>query len=219
MNPVKTSYSLEITPQRVLSKIHPTWRRLEIPDGYTYTAFAIDLNTSYAITVAGVCFRPDTTAHVIYHETIPCKIPADTPDGLYNTKVHEALADVFKRLKALGVPIHGCAIDAGGRNSDVVQAFCKSAATQGIPCCAFFGRAANMWNPQVKSRLREAINNTVLCGSPEEHIKAGAGTKWILWNADFYKEAAQRALISPLGAIGSTSLYHGEIEEHKDFAL
>ena len=26
MNPVKTSYSLEITPQRVLSKIHPTWR-------------------------------------------------------------------------------------------------------------------------------------------------------------------------------------------------
>jgi len=65
----------------------------------------------------------------------------------------------------LNIKIDGLAIDAGGRNFDAVCGFAKVAMrTVGIPACAFAGRAANIFNPFVRSRLRDAIGRTVLCG-------------------------------------------------------
>ena len=37
------------------------------------------------------------------------------------------------------------------------------------------------------------------------------------WNADFYKETAQRALLSVPGSSGSCSLYRGDTRVHSDF--
>lgn len=91
----------------------------------------------------------------------------------------------------MNVKIDGLAIDAGGRNWDAVCNFCKVASkTIGIPMCAFAGRAANVFNPFVKTRLREASNKTVLCGDAQEHVKAGAGSKYTFFDADYYKETA-----------------------------
>lgn len=61
--------------------------------------------------------------------------------------------------------IDGLAIDAGGRNWSAVCEFAKhSMRTVGIPACAFAGRSANIFNPFVRSRLRDSIGRTVLCG-------------------------------------------------------
>lgn len=80
------------------------------------------------------------------------------------------------KIKMLGVKIDGIAIDAGGRNWDAVCQFCNNAqGLVGLPCCAFSGRAANIFNPYVRTRLRDAINRTVLCGNAQEHVKSGAG--------------------------------------------
>ena len=83
------------------------------------------------------------------------------------------------------------AIDAGGRNWDAVCNFTKVASRQvGIPLCAFAGRSANIFNPFVRSRLRDSIGKTVLCGDAQEHVKSGAGKKYVFFDADFYKVAA-----------------------------
>lgn len=116
--------------------------------------------------------------------------------------------------------IDGLAIDAGGRNWDAVCNFTKVASRQvGIPLCAFVGRSSSMFNPYVRSRLRDAIGKTVLCGNAQEHVKAGAGQKYVFFDADFYKVAAQKALICPIGAVGSCNIYFGDADEHRDFAI
>jgi hypothetical protein len=41
----------------------------------------------------------------------------------------------------------------------------------------------------------------------------------MFFNADFFKEMVHRSLLAPLNSSGSCSLYYGDVEEHKDFAL
>lgn len=219
MSPVKNTYSIDISPNKVLTKISEH-RECEVPDGYLFVAGAIDLNTSYAATAALVAFKPDTTAAVIWHETFPVNIDQKLPDAAYNVAVHDMLTQVCSTLKGLNIKIDGLAIDAGGRNFDAVCGFAKVAMKLvGIPTCAFAGRSANMFNPFVRSRLRDAIGRTVLCGDAYEHVKSGAGKKYVFFDADFYKEAAQKALLCPVGAVGSCTLYFGDVEEHRDFAI
>ena len=90
MSPVKNTYSIDISPNKVLTKISDH-KECEIPDGYVFVAGAIDLNTSYAATAALVAFKPDTTAAVIWHETFPVNIDQKMPDAAYNAAVHEML--------------------------------------------------------------------------------------------------------------------------------
>jgi len=61
MAPVKNSYSIDISPNKVLTKI-TEHKECEIPDGYLFVSGAIDLNTSYAATAALVAFKPDTSS-------------------------------------------------------------------------------------------------------------------------------------------------------------
>ena len=219
MSPVKNTYSIDISPNKVLAKISEH-RECEIPDGYLFTAGAIDLNVSYAASAALVAFKPDTTAQVIWHQTFPVNIDQKLPDAAYNAQVHGFLTQVCSAMKSLGVKIDGLAIDAGGRNWDAVCGFAKVSMRQvGLPACAFAGRSSNMFNPFVRSRLRDAIGRTVLCGDAREHVKAGAGFKYVFFDADFYKETAQKALLCQSGAAGSCGLYFGDVEEHRDFAI
>lgn len=81
------------------------------------------------------------------------------------------------------------------------------------------GKASHMFNGYVRSRLRDAINNTVLCGDAAEHVKSGAGKKYIFWNSDYYRETAQKAMLAKVGSIGSCTLFKGESDEHSDFAI
>ena len=219
MSPIKSTYSIDISPSKVLQKISDH-RECEVPDGHVFVAGAIDLNTSYAATATLVAFKPDTTAAVIWHQIFPINIDQKLPDAAYSAALHDTLLQVCSTMKGLNIKIDGLAIDAGGRNWDAVCSFTKvSMRIGGIPACAFAGRSANIFNPFVRSRLRDAIGRTVLCGDAQEHVKSGAGKKYVFFDADFYKEAAQRALLCPVGAVGSCTLYYGDVEEHRDFAL
>lgn len=129
------------------------------------------------------------------------------------------LASIAQKLKGTGIKLGGWAIDAGGRNWDAVCSFTRSTSTAGLPACAFAGRSANVFNPFVRSRLRDSIGRTVLCGDAQEHVKAGAGRKYVFFDADFYKETFQRAIISVPGAPGACSLYNGDSTEHSEFAM
>lgn len=60
-----------------------------------------------------------------------------------------------------------------------------------------------MFNPLIRSRLRDAIGRTVLCGDAMEQTKAGSGLKYMFFDSDLYREMAQRAFLAPLGSQGA----------------
>ena len=90
MSPVKNTYSIDISPNKVLTKI-AEHKECEILDGYVFVAGAIDLNTSYAATALLMAFKPDTTSSIIWHQTFPISIDQKMPDAAYNTAVHGVL--------------------------------------------------------------------------------------------------------------------------------
>ncbi len=125
-----------------------------------------------------------------------------------------------KEIAALGLPIDGWGIDAGGLPFDAVASFAKnSSQLVGIPACACIGRASHIFNPFVRSKLRGAVNKTVLCGDAQEHVKSGAGKKYMFWDSDYYREAVQKALLSKIGLAGSLTLFKGDADEHSDYAM
>lgn len=122
-------------------------------------------------------------------------------------------------MKSLGIQINGWGVDASGTPFDAVTLFAKqSVMICGIPCCAMCGRASHIFNPFVRSRLRDAVNRTVLCGDAMEKVKAGAGKKYMFWDSDAYREAVQKAFLCEVGGQGSCSLYKGDEDEHTEFA-
>ena len=136
-----------------------------MPDGYVFVAASTDLNVSYALTTTIVAFKPDMTAHVMHHMFTKCKIDSRLPTAEYNNAVIDALVKLGKQLKSFGIKIDGWGIDASGTPFDAVTMFAKtSMQTVGIPACAMLGRASHVFNGFVRSRLRDEINKTVLCG-------------------------------------------------------
>ena len=81
------------------------------------------------------------------------------------------------------------------------------------------GRASHKFNGYVRTRLRDELNRTVLCGDATEHVKAGAGHKYMFWDSDLYREMVQKAFISELGSNGSCCLYKGGKDEHTEYAM
>lgn len=174
MKPKRYSFQLNVTPRVICSRANGV-KKLQVPDGYVFVSAATDLNVSYAASTTITAFKPDMTAHVLWHETTPSRIDGKLNDAEYGREVVALLAKVASRIKGLGVKLDGWAIDAGGRNWDAVCSFARSPSARGLPACAFAGRSANVFNPLVRSRLRDAQGRTVLCGDAAEHVKAGAG--------------------------------------------
>ena len=119
----------------------------------------------------------------------------------------------------MGVALDGWAIDASGTPFAVVTDFARNAVKVcGIPCIAMIGRASHTFSEYPRSRLKEAVKRTVLCGDEREHLKRGGGIKYQYWDSDHYREACQRAFLSETGARGSCELYKAEADEHMDYA-
>ena len=89
MRPKRETFSIDITPNKVIAKADAAIKKLEVPDGYTFVCGAIDLNVSYAITLTLLACKPDTTAAVIYHKLFRCQIDGKLPDAEYNQRVIE----------------------------------------------------------------------------------------------------------------------------------
>ena len=218
MKPKRFSFKLDIRPRDVLAKATSD-PQLHVPDGYVFVAASTDLNLSYALTTAVVGFKPDMTAHVLHYDFTRCSIDGRLPDAQYSRAVYDALAELGKRLKALNLKIDGWGIDASGVPFDAVTQFAKSSAKAvGIPACAMLGRASHVFNPFVRSRLRDAVNRTVLCGDAEEHVKAGAGKKYVFWDSDYWRETVQKAFLAAHGAPGGLTLFSGDADDHAEYA-
>jgi len=152
------------------------------------------------------------TAFVTHYHVRKCHISDKLNDTLFDQMVFNELAATAREIAAIGIPLDAWGIDAGGKQFKVVCRFVESEAGASVGCkpTAMLGRAGQSWNPNVRSRIREAKADTVLCRDPEKR-------RWMAWNADAYKESAQKAWTAEVGAPGGLSLFDGNAD-HFAFA-
>lgn len=187
MQPAKESFVIQLDAKTVHSRVGQH-SKLQIPDGAVLVAASTDLNVSYGATITVVAFKPDMTAFVLYKKIWRCHIDAKLNDTEYTQQVYKLLCDIGRHLKELNMRIDAWAIDCGGRQWDAACSFAKnSTALCGIKACGFAGKASHMFNPYMRSRLADAVGRTILCGNSAEHVKAGAGWKYVFFDSDFYR--------------------------------
>ena len=218
MSPVSMKFALPITPELVASR-KSTLRELEIPkENVQFVCAASDLNVAHYITTVIMVFMRNHTSVVIWRKFKKCHIPANIPPEDYTNRLYQLLAEHGRELKSLGVPIQAWSIDANGTGWSAVTEFAKnSMKICGIPACAFIGRASHLYRSFMRTRLKEDVNRTLLCGDADEHKKAGTGKKYTFFDSDLYHEKAQQGFLQELGNLGSISWYDGA--DHSKWAV
>lgn len=212
MEPTRDVFAFEISSALIMSRVRPGVPANTIPAETVYTAVATDINPAYGLTTAAAAFTVSMTGLVVAYKVFKTKIDGRLNDTAYNAAIHRALTAHAKEIVALGVKFDKWGIDAGGRQFKAVTQFaplCKG--LFGIEAIAMLGRAGQNWNPNVRSRIRRAINDTVLC-------RDATGRRWLAFNADVYKEKAQRAWGTEVGGDGGLSLFDGGAN-HAKFAV
>ena len=159
---------------------------------------------------------------MIWHKFRKCRIPANIPEQDYHMRVYNLLGEHGKELKKLadehGFKIQGWSIDASGVPYKSVLEFAKnSMRVCGISAAAFLGRASHQYRSFIRSRLKEEVNRTVLCGDEDERKKSGSGHKYIYFDSDLYHEQAQKGFLQEVGNIGSISWFKDG--NHSEWAI
>ena len=218
MRPKHVQVALPITPELVASR-KSELKELELPsENVQWVVASSDLNLSFAITTTIVVFKRDQTATVIYHKFRKCSIPYNIPEQDYYQRTYNLLAKHGQELKALGIHIDAWVIDGNGQPFNAVVEFVKhSKAICGIPAAAFVGKASHQFRSFVRSRLKEEVNRTVLCGDKDEQKVSGSGHKWVYFDSDLFHEKVQKGFLQNIGNVGSVSWYDGN--DHSKWAI
>lgn len=189
MRPAHLQVALPITPELVASR-KSALKMLEVPETNVNAVVAsTDLNLSFALTTTITVFMRDQTSVVIYHKFRKSNVHVNVPEQEYYKQVYELLVQHGKELKSLGVKIDAWAIDANGQPYNAVLDFCRNSKKLcGISACGFIGRSSTQFRAYPRSRLKEPVNDTVLCGDYDERQRAGTGRKYCVFNSDAYHE-------------------------------
>lgn len=211
MKPRRNTFAFEISAQMIMNRIRPGVKSCTVPPDTVLTVAATDINPAYGLTTTITSFDVNLTGLVIAYKVYRCSIDGRLNDVAFNKHVNAALHAHANEIAALGIKIDLWGIDAGGRQFKAVTKFTPFVAGMyGIEAVAMLGRAGQNWNPFVRSRIREALNDTVYCRDER-------GAKWLAFNADVFKEKAQRAWGTEVGGAGGLSLYDGV--NHARFAI
>jgi energy-coupling factor transporter ATP-binding protein EcfA2 len=201
-----TLYNL--TPDVVQSRINafspweiPPWSRLRIA--------ATDINYSYGLSWTLLAFGGDQTSVVVGYGIHRMGVSRDATKAERERAIFEQLVLHGRQLASTACKPEAWFIDASGEAFDIALRFAASSVSLcGIQAIAATGRGARNYRPYGKSVL----------GRPREqcHMAVdGTGRKWVAWNADYWREQAQKAWTGSVGAPGSCSLPAGH---HRDFA-
>jgi len=177
------------------------WARLKIA--------STDVNPSYGLTW-GVCeFGDLQLSSVLGYGIHDMSVPIGATKGETDRATFDNLTLLGRRLAGLPCRPEAWFVDAGGAAFDVVLQFCcvsaKLCGIQAMPCT---GRGARNYRPFGKS----------VFGIPKEQSHMAVdlrGRKWLAFNADYWREAAQKSWTGNSGAPGSCTLPAGN---HREFA-
>lgn len=181
------------------------------PEWVTLRTASTDVNPSYGLTWGCAGFGPDRTAAVAAYGVHAMELDAGATRDEVNRAIYENLILLGKRIASMPCkPESGMwTIDAGGAAFDIVLKFCaESVKLCGIQAVASTGRGARKYKPWGKSVIGKPREQCHMASDPHRR-------KWIAWNADYWREQAQRSWTGSVGAPGSCSLPAGS---HQDFA-
>lgn len=218
MSPEQLSFALPISPEIVASR-KSNLKMLEIPSEDVNAVIAsTDLNLSFALTTTITVFLRDQTSVVIYHKFRKSNVHVNVPEQEYYKQVYELLVAHGNELRSLGIRLDAWAIDCNGQPFNAVLDFCRNSQKLcGLPACGFIGRASTQFRAYPKSRLKEPLNDTVLCGDYDERKRSGSGRKYCVFNSDLYHEKVQKGFLQSIGNLGSISWYDGN--DHAKWAI
>ncbi|MBQ1428071.1 MAG: phage terminase large subunit family protein [Kiritimatiellae bacterium] len=217
MRPRAKSEVFHVTAPLVASRVRVGVPQFHIPPETVFTAAATDLNPAYGFSTVMVAFEKNQTAFMPYYAIFsgePLPIPDALPERVKVQRLTQALVihgrQIAQVCKLHGIVLNRWGIDCGGKQWAAVCNFARTSKQLcGLGCIPMAGRGGRAWNPNVKSRLTDARNETVYCAD------AAKGWRWMAFNADFWHETTQRALLGEVGTPGSLSLFdgarHGEL--------
>jgi hypothetical protein len=178
--------------------IVPEWCRIVIA--------ASDINPSYGLSTVIAGFGSDQRAAVLWYGVHRTDIGGDMTEAQKKGAIMAALEAHGRELAVLSCRPARWIIDGGGSPLDTVITFAAtSVRTCGLESLCAFGRAWRQVRPKAEDRRYE-----------HAFIRAESRARmWAIWNADYWKELAQRAWIGAVGAPGTCDLPKGN---HRDFA-
>ncbi len=224
MQPMRRQMVFVLRPGVVVSRTRRDWQPYFVPPESVMTVCATDLNPAYGYSSAMVTFDRVATATVIWYGVHGTSLHKERmTEAEYRAGMYEQLVVLAAKLKAecqsRGIRLDAWAIDGGGDGFEPVQRLRRSAKDLGLPfeVVPMVGKAGRTWNPFVRSKIRNPINETVECGDVN---RDGERQRWTNFNADFWRETMQRAWLGEIGTPGGLSLFGGaEDVRHDDFAL
>lgn len=201
-----------LKPAIIAARAEKGRKVFERPEWVTRVVASTDINPSYAMSTAIVGFGEDQTAAVLWYGLHKMALSDDMPAPAFAAGLFNALVAHGKALAALPVRPEVWAADAGGKQFDGVVRFAEASARLcGIQAHGFTGRGSKNYRPYgrtVSGQLKEQCHGCL-------DRKAGRIIRWVAWNADHWKEVAQRAWLGELGTPGCVSIYEGN---HNEFA-
>ena len=181
-----------------------------VPDWAFRVVATTDVNPSYALTTVVVAFGKDQRAAVLWYGLHQMDPPTrmEMTDAEKRLIIYEALAKHSAPLAALPCRPNLWMIDGGGSPAETVIDFAANAPQIcGIETVCVFGRAASVYRPTGKHKI--------ITGEEHHRVMQSSTKQWVIFNADHWKENAQRSWTGSPGAPGSCSL---PIGKHDDFA-
>ena len=130
-------------------------------------------------------------------------------DSEKRKRIYEALAAHAQQLAGLPCRPNLWIIDGGGSpQGTVIDLAANAPRICGLESVCAFGRASRQYRPTGKHRI--------VAGEQLHRVVERREKQWVIWNADYWREAAQKAWTGSPGSPGSCSLPKGR---HEDFAL
>lgn len=209
--PIKEGVTLyNLAPKAICARTDPDRAPGDIPEWALRVLAQTDINPSYALTTAIIAFGANQRAAVIWYGTHKMHAPQEWTDAEKKTAIMAELERHGRDLAALPCRPQNWMIDGGGSPENTAIDFAASAARIcGIPAITAFGRAGKAYRHPMRKEAGIAVFE-------QAHIKrVSAGRQWVLWNADYWLEQAQRGWTGTIGAPGSCDLPRGN---HREFA-
>lgn len=215
-SPISANISLyDLAPSIIKSRANKR-PKCSLEDDYNLVIASTDIN-HYGLHWAVIGFRQDLTAQIIAYGNDTGAggliVPKNSNDIEIDKAVYKHLGRVVETIQNLHIMREGnrVKVDAfvidGGYRMETVNRFINSYPSTIPMACA--------WGTDSRSYK---VNKTSLIGKPKEDCHSmKAKNKYISFNSDKWKEVAQRAWLSTIGAPGSLSVF-GKSDQHDNLA-
>lgn len=200
----------ELTAQTILEK-QSQRAAYEVPNWAKVIICATDIN-HYGLHSAALAFGHDQTAAVLWYKREDKGgkgiVGKDAPEAEQVSRIYEALVSHGKEVAALPFRrgsmslVPSLWLVDGGYKLETVVRYASASRTLGVPVMVSRGYGARNYRPFGKH----------VVGQPREqcHLAEWPTGRGIAFNADYWREIAQRAWLGSVDAPGCLSLFAGK---------